>query len=74
MRCIMEMGKRVLPVVLITYAIIAIVAYVAAGFPDLSCGCPVKVTIFLSALVSPILIIAAVLLIRRTGKRPTMKS
>ena len=66
----MEMGRKVLAVILIAYAIFSIVAYVATGFPDTSCGCPIKVTIFLSALASPVLIIIAVLLIRHSGKQP----
>jgi hypothetical protein len=67
----MEMGKKV-AMILMAYATISIVAYVASGFPDLSCACPIKITIVLSTLASPFLIITAVLLLRHNGKQPKM--
>jgi len=51
--------------VLLAFSTISIVTYVATGFPDISCGCPIKLTIFFSAIASPVLIAIALLLIRK---------
>ena len=68
--CVVQMNnkrlKKVLPaVILLGYSILSIAAYIATGFPDASCGCPVKLTIFFSTIASPVLIAIALLLIRK---------
>jgi hypothetical protein len=57
--------KIIIAIVLLAYAAISIIAYVVTGFPDISCGCPIKLTIFFSAIASPVLIAIALLLIRK---------
>jgi len=60
--------KRIAAFILIAYACLAFLVYAATGFPDASCGCPVKVTVFVSVIVSPALIVIAGVLMRLDKK------
>jgi len=54
--------------ILFAIAVFSIAAYIVTGFPDFSCGCPIRVTIIISTIASPIIIVVAILLIRK-GRR-----
>ena len=54
--------------ILFAIAVFSIAAYIATGFPDFSCGCPIRVTITISTIASPIIIVVAILLVRKGSK------
>lgn len=60
--------KKIIAIILLAYAGLAVLLYIATGFPDPSCGCPIKVMIFFSAMASPVLTVIALVLILMNRK------
>lgn len=64
--------KRIAAIALLAYAGLAVILYVATGFPDPSCGCLIKVTIFFSAMASPIIAAVGVFLFIKSRKNAVL--